>query len=346
MSHVRISRSSHRVLPVNFNNHPIHQMEHERESSVDSLASSTANSVHSTISVDGEHLFMHTSHSLQLLTGLNNLRQEGLLCDVTIGVDGQEFTCHKTVLAAFSPYFKVMFTGNLAESRQSKVSINGVDPATFRLLIDYAYTSEIQINNQNVQALLSTANLLEVLPVKEACCTFLERNTEETNCLGIHCFAEAHACSELQDKTKEYILDSFTTVVNHDEFLNITSSKLIEFISDDNLNVDNEEIVFEAVLKWLQHDLPEREKELSKIMGHVRLAQLSPYSLHDIVEKNKLVMSSPECRAYVEDAKTFQLLEDRRNELLSSRTRPRKSTGKLTVFGTTEKGFNLFQCSR
>merc|ERR1719220_1001631 len=47
-------------------------------------------------------------------------------------------------------------------------------------LIDYAYTGEIPITKHNVQSMLSAANLLEILPVRDACCQFLDRNMDET----------------------------------------------------------------------------------------------------------------------------------------------------------------------
>ena len=56
------------------------------------------------------------------------------------------------------------------------------------------------------QALLSASNLLEVVAVREACCRFLERHIDSTNCVGIHCFAEAHACHDLTKKAKAYTL--------------------------------------------------------------------------------------------------------------------------------------------
>lgn len=49
------------------------------------------------------------------LSIMHELRQNGLLCDVTIKLEysGQKkkFAAHKLVLASCSPYFKAMFTG-------------------------------------------------------------------------------------------------------------------------------------------------------------------------------------------------------------------------------------------
>ena len=39
----------------------------------------------------------------------------------------------------------------------------------------------------------------------------------------------------------------------------IPQSQLLRIISDDGLNVHSEERVFEAVLAWVKHDIPNRE---------------------------------------------------------------------------------------
>ena len=70
--------------------------------------------------------------NLQVLDGLNALRTEGTFCDVVIVVDGEEFPVHKSVLSAASPYFKAMFTCNLAEANLEKVPINGVESHIIR----------------------------------------------------------------------------------------------------------------------------------------------------------------------------------------------------------------------
>ena len=57
-----------------------------------------------------------------------------------------------------------------------------------------------------LQSLLSASNLLEISPVRTACCNFLENHIDETNAIGIHCFAEAHTCTQLASKAKSFIL--------------------------------------------------------------------------------------------------------------------------------------------
>ncbi len=105
-----------------------------------------------------------------------------------------------------------MFSTDLMESRQERVAINGVEPQMIGMLVSYAYTAEVVISKANVQALLAAANLLDVMAVREACCRFMERQMDEMNCVGIHCFAEAHSCPELERRSMEYIQQHFSTV--------------------------------------------------------------------------------------------------------------------------------------
>ncbi|CAL4126360.1 unnamed protein product, partial [Meganyctiphanes norvegica] len=185
--------------------------------------------------------FLDAAHSETVLQGLNDMRNNGHFCDVTLSVDGQTFPVHKAVLASFSPYFRAMFLSNLAESQQEHITLSGVDAGMVSLLLDYAYTSAITITKNNVQSLLSASNLLEVAAVRESCCRFLERHIDASNCVGIHCFAEAHACHELTKKAKAYTLRNFSNIVTGDEWLSLPVEKVVELISADELEVGREE---------------------------------------------------------------------------------------------------------
>ena len=67
-------------------------------------------------------------------------------------------------------------------------------------------------------------------------------------------------------------------------------------------------------------------------MSHVRLPLVSPYFLHDWVEKNSLVRDSPESLNLVEEAKLFHLLPDRRPDFEhSARFNPRRNAGTAPV---------------
>ena len=62
--------------------------------------------------------------------------------------------CFRVVLSACSPYFRAMFTGELAESRQTEITIRDIDEHAMGLLIEFCYSSKVVIDETNVQTLL------------------------------------------------------------------------------------------------------------------------------------------------------------------------------------------------
>ncbi|CAH2300559.1 kelch 2 isoform X1 [Pelobates cultripes] len=143
-------------------------------------------------------------HTRKAFKVMNELRSQNLLCDVTIVAEDVEILAHKVVLAACSPYFHAMFTGEMSESRAKRVRIKEVDGWTLKLLVDYVYTAEIKVTEENVQVLLPAAGLLQLQDVKKTCCEFLESQLHPSNCLGIRAFADMHACTELLNQANTF----------------------------------------------------------------------------------------------------------------------------------------------
>ena len=40
---------------------------------------------------------------------------------------------------------------------------------------------------------------------------------DESNCLGIHCFAEVHSCMDLMNKAKTFVLKHFQEIIEGEE---------------------------------------------------------------------------------------------------------------------------------
>lgn len=83
-----------------------------------------------------------------------------MLCDVRLVADSVEVPAHKMVLASCSPYFHAMFT-SFEESRQERIVLQGIDPQALQLLIDYVYSSEVHVTEENVQVSFVTISDLK-----------------------------------------------------------------------------------------------------------------------------------------------------------------------------------------
>ncbi|EYB99155.1 hypothetical protein Y032_0124g1189 [Ancylostoma ceylanicum] len=62
-----------------------------------------------------------------------------------------------------------MFTSNMVESNKDRITIKDIDGATLALLVEYMYSGRLDIDESNVQCLLSTATILQLACVRDAC---------------------------------------------------------------------------------------------------------------------------------------------------------------------------------
>lgn len=263
-------------------------------------------------------------HAKFLLENLNLLRKQKELCDVILSVGTNKIAAHRAILSACSPYFKAMFTGELAESRQTEIIIHDVDESAMELLIDYCYTSRIVVDEKNVQTLLPAACILQMEEVQVTCCEFLQKQLDPTNCLGIRAFADTHSCRELLRIADRYTQQHFVDVKESEEFLCLPINQLIDIISSDELNMNSEEDVFQAVMQWVSCDVQQRKQYLHKILEHVRFPLMNARFLVNTVSSDPLIRSDQTCRDLVDEAKDYLLLPQERLNMQGPRTRPRK----------------------
>lgn len=125
--------------------------------------------------VDGPIGIPFPDHSSDILSGLNEQRTQGLLCDVVILAEGREFPTHRSVLAACSRYFKKLFTSGAVVDQQNVYEIDFVSADALTALVDFAYTATLTVSTANVGAILSAARLLEIPAVSHVCADLLDR---------------------------------------------------------------------------------------------------------------------------------------------------------------------------
>ena len=268
-------------------------------------------------------VFSDEKYSKDVLRRLSGLQKQGIMCDVIIKSEDQEFQAHKNILSASSDYFFAMFNGNMKERNERIISIAGVDKESMRMILGFVYTGEIVLDWSNVESVLQGANLMLVQSVKDACSRFLESRLNVKNCLGIQGLAETYACHKLWKIARNFIFQNFPHVVEGEEFLGLTDKQLEVLLKSDEISVENEEKVYEALMIWVKHDLEDRKQSFSELMEHVRLPLVSPYFLVDVVENEELFNTSPRCKELLLEAQHYHLLPDRRQHLDSTRTRPR-----------------------
>ncbi|KAI9575964.1 hypothetical protein GQX74_011765 [Glossina fuscipes] len=138
------------------------------------------------------------------LDGLSKMRVGQKLCDFSLDVQGEIIYVHKVALALASDYFASMFDIDMEEKRKGVIKLKDVDIITIHTLVEYIYSGVITLTKENVENLLSIADLFQILWVKEQCAEFLKLSVNRKNCFRIRKFAVNSAPFESHPPT-EYI---------------------------------------------------------------------------------------------------------------------------------------------
>ncbi|XP_078572551.1 kelch repeat and BTB domain-containing protein 2-like [Branchiostoma floridae x Branchiostoma japonicum] len=236
--------------------------------------------------------YQDESYLQGFLGTVGDLQKAGVLQDVVLEVEGRRFACHRLVLSAASPYFRAMFTSDMAESRQKTVDLQGLDAGMFREILSYIYSGTLHVTLDKVQPLYQAADLLQLDYVRDTCSSYMAMNVEHSTCVDLYKFADVFSVDSVRKACLECINRNFVEVASSEEFCSLGVNQLTEIISHDELDVKEETTVWEAVVRWVQHSREDRLHHLPTILSHIRFNLLTPYNMVAILD-HPLIREDP-----------------------------------------------------
>ncbi|XP_045884887.1 kelch repeat and BTB domain-containing protein 12 [Micropterus dolomieu] len=245
-------------------------------------------------------------HGLVLLDQLRKMRETEHLTDVVLVAEGISFPCHRVVLAAFSPYFRVMFTCGLRECNNREIFLRDTPADSLALLLNYMYCSDLPLTNANVQGISIAAFLLQMDDVFMHCRQHMTENMDASNCLGVYYFARDLGADDLADHAQRFLRQHFVQVCQNEEILDLEAHQLGKLLTSDDLNVSREETILDVVLRWVKHsplmDGEVRILHLPELLRKVRLPLINPDYLREAMKRNMALLSDAECLEMLNEA--------------------------------------------
>ena len=243
----------------------------------------------------------HSQHCLQLTDRLEILRNNERFCDVIVEVKGKEFKVHKAVLAAASPFFLTLLESNMRESNEHLIKVELEEATAFIMedVLKYVYTGNVSVTEESAHNLIATADYLLLPGLKSLGCDFLKGILATENCVFNYYFAERYQCMNLMEECRELIKSNFSAVMETDDFLNLDVRHVSKWVSSDDITVKAEEEVFKGIVKWVNHNKSEREKEFPHLFHQVRLNSVHQDYLVNELVKEELITTNNECLNFV-----------------------------------------------
>lgn len=184
-----------------------------------------------------------------LLTTTNELRKEGVLCDVRLLVGDQSFLAHRSILAASSPYFRGLFTNDMKEKDLMECRLDQLQASVMEPLLGYLYTGNVTLDEENAESLVAAADYLLIQSLKDIGCEFLEGLLSPSKCFTLRDFADKYNCDSLKSSATRYIVKHFNDACDTEAFKSVEYRVYIEIIARDDLEVSREEDVYETLIK-------------------------------------------------------------------------------------------------
>eukprot|EP00898_Chlorokybus_atmophyticus_P007001 jgi/Chlat1/7301/Chrsp58S06930 len=228
----------------------------------------------------------------------HELASKAELCDAILEAGGKVLHCHRFVLASSSQFFYKWFMSMGKDEvgvrlRQPKELAN-VDGDALETIIKSLYSREIEVDSNNVEALLEASDRVDIGPVWDACIDFLIRHLTPGNCLRAAELADRYSSEDLQVEAHNYLCQHFAETASHISWALLSKAQVIFILSSDELSLQSEWVVFIAVLNWVNHNIAQREAHLPELLTHVRLPWLNADQLRKVME-HPLVTDQPAC---------------------------------------------------
>jgi len=219
------------------------------------------------------------AHTEILFSKCAQFRDQGEFIDVHLQVGEELFPAHRLVLAANSDYFHAMFTYGMKESNQEVIELKdeNISAEALKIVLDFIYSGDLHVNNENVFEALLVADYLQVTSVVQQCCDYIQAEFVEfrfdvQSYCRICAIADRHGLADLLEAAQCKMASMYKDVCDSEEFLsNVNADQLSSLLSRDDLIAPSENFVFKSVMQWIEYKKKERMAVAGKVIGAVRL---------------------------------------------------------------------------
>ena len=193
----------------------------------------------------------------------------------------------------------------MKESNEQLIKVE-LEEATETVMEDalkYLYTGNVTVVEERAHNLIATANFLLLPSPKTMAANVLKETVTTENCVFNYYFADKYEVVELKEKCREVINTSFSVVMETEDFLNLDQKQVLEWVSSDDVIVNEEGDIFKGIVKWVSLNNSEREGDFPELLHQVRLPFVSRDFLLDKLIKDELIIKNPVfCSAFVINA--------------------------------------------
>ncbi|XP_063417734.1 uncharacterized protein LOC134700316 [Mytilus trossulus] len=205
---------------------------------------------------------------IMILEKLKQLRDVGRYCDLFIDVKGMRFIAHKSLVAAWSPYFDEALTSTDYVDKDLLI-VHYDSYEVFADFLEFLYTGTIAPRETNFLQLLHLAVSFKIDLLKSYCEEFLRCNLHLGNFVSTYFLSRKYSLDELEEFLVGFLQSNLSDAVKQSEFLQMKAGKIHALLSKGCMLKLKPEMKLFLVISWVGFEVQPREKFLVLLLKHI-----------------------------------------------------------------------------
>ena len=279
-----------------------------------------------------------------IFDGLTRLWHTQTLFDYTLRAGDKSFRIHRTVLASVSDYFYAMFTSGMKESQQDFAELKGVSSRMLELLLQFIYTGDLCVTEQNVVELLNAAAHLQIATVVKLCLAFMNDNITIENCIEMLDISRLHASEKDFEKLEDFVAENFAQLISSKNYHKLSYDSLKGLLCRSELLCGPEYDLYKGVRAWFEHDTKSRAKYIIPLMEHIRFPLMTKSEIEEIESLHPSLLEDAVIQKHLTEAQEYVSLPTHQRVLHQTpRTRLRTKPSLLVIQDEWNQNWFSFQ---
>ena len=144
----------------------------------------------------------------EFMMNLNNLRKGKINCDVVIKIGNAIFPAHRVLLISRMEFFQKMFNAEMKEKNELVVKLDPeiISPEVFENILNYIYTFELKLTDENAPLICVAANFFCDEKLKKKIENFFQINFKVDNVSKCLEMATRIGLKTLQEKCFNFVV--------------------------------------------------------------------------------------------------------------------------------------------
>jgi len=204
--------------------------------------------------VDKKETYSSCQHSKKLLSRMDEMRGDDF--DIQIIVKGETINAHKIILKASSKYFQGLFNSGMREAIDDKITIEDFEFDIINSLVNFLYTSKLEVTSDNVFAMYQASDLYEIETARNFCSQFLIDSLTHRNCFELFFAARLYTNKRLMNEIIKFISCHIDFISKSDGFLRLNIEDICQLFNSESFIFTSETELFKSILAWVCRNGP------------------------------------------------------------------------------------------